>query len=119
AASFTAVGLQRSSGGRKLGTGTRRGMRSAASKLAGAGRSVVIGFKLEVADAAGFFGTASCFCGIAVEFAAGAFARAGCRSRANLITLARVAKSRSLRFSSRGMLYAARTAANISACLTV
>ena len=112
------VGLQRASGGRKLGTGTRRGIRLAASKLAGVGRAAVTGFEPDGARTAGCFCVGAGFSCMAEELAAGSLPP-GCRSRANLITWARVGKSRSLRFSSRGMLYAARTAANISACLTV
>ena len=40
--SFTPVGLQNVSGGRKVGTGTRRGIRSAASKLSRTRRSVAL-----------------------------------------------------------------------------
>ena len=75
--------------------------------------------KREDADTAGFFCAGSGFSCTAEGLAAGSLATPGCRSRANLITWAKVGNSRSLRFSSRGMLYAARTAANISACLTV
>ena len=83
--SVTPVGLQMASGGRRFGTGTRRGTALAASRLAR----------------------------IRLARGCGRLRRGADRSRrlprpafscANLITWARVGKSRSLRFSSRGML---------------
>src|ERR1700756_4728675 len=69
-ASAAPVGLQRATDGRKLGTGTRRGIRLTASKLAGVGRPAIIGFEPDGAGTAGCFCTGAGFSCTAEELAA-------------------------------------------------
>ena len=113
-ASDTPVGLQMSAAGRSDGTTTRRGTRSASASVAAiraargwcahdGRRATVAVVDTGLADASGV--------------AAGT--RSGRFVNTNPTTCFSVGKSRSFRFSCRGMSKASRTAANVSACFTV
>src|SRR5208337_5058278 len=73
----TPVDLQRASGGRKVGTGTRRGIRLVASELAWTGRTVVDGFEAKDAGTAHSSCAGACFCCVAAEVTGGALVKPG------------------------------------------
>ena len=118
---WTPVGLQSSRGGRREGTGTRRGIVSASSSVARAGTDGVTAG----AGAAPVVGAAEGAGGgiapgaMASEGAPGTGARSGRKSYTNWTTCWRVGKSRSCMFSWRSIPYSSRTAAKVSACFTV